>query len=53
YNSTGECDRNDSRQLIDADIVQACKETTGNKYQIFNLYDYKYYKNIFCSICQT
>ncbi|XP_055863242.1 adhesion G protein-coupled receptor E3-like isoform X2 [Biomphalaria glabrata] len=38
---------------MDADIVQACHETNGSKYQIYSFYDGQYYKNIFCYICGT
>ncbi|KAK7004098.1 hypothetical protein BgiMline_005596, partial [Biomphalaria glabrata] len=45
------CDRRDPRKLMDPDIVKACDQLNGNKYQIYSKYTGTYYKNIFCSIC--
>uniref|UniRef100_A0A2C9JKL3 Uncharacterized protein n=1 Tax=Biomphalaria glabrata TaxID=6526 RepID=A0A2C9JKL3_BIOGL len=53
YDLTGECDPNDPQKVMDADIVHACHETNGSKYQIYSFYDGQYYKNIFCYICGT
>nr|KAI8753229.1 hypothetical protein BgiMline_013784 [Biomphalaria glabrata] len=53
YGSSGECDRDDPRKLKDPQIVQACHELAGDKYQIYTYYGGKYYKNIFCYICGT
>ncbi|KAK7004093.1 hypothetical protein BgiMline_005591, partial [Biomphalaria glabrata] len=50
-NQVNECDRRDPRKLMDPDIVQACDQLNGNKYQIYSKYTGIYYKNIFCSIC--
>nr|KAI8765946.1 adhesion G protein-coupled receptor E3-like [Biomphalaria glabrata] len=50
-NQVNECDRRDPRKLMNPDIVQACDQLNGNKYQIYSKYTGTYYKNIFCSIC--
>ncbi|KAI8782999.1 hypothetical protein BgiBS90_016486 [Biomphalaria glabrata] len=47
------CDPTDPRKLKDPDIVKACRETTGVRNEIYSIYDFNLYKNIFCYICGT